>query len=66
MLINNHKMIFDKAGIGYNLLKKQKFLKNVYAKSQNHDRTIACYKCNIIGHKFVECKIFNSNKSKIK
>ena len=65
-------LIFDKIGIGYNPLRKQNFLKNVFTKSQNHGRNIICYRCYKIGHKFIECKIinasksFNINKSKIK
>ena len=55
-------MIFDKAGIGYNLLRKQKFLKNVFTKSQNHDRNITCCRRNKIGHKYIECKIINASK----
>ena len=65
-------MVFDKACIEYNLLRKQNFLKNIFTKSQNHGRNITCYRCNKIGHKFIEykiinaSKIFNSNKPKIK
>ena len=66
MLINNQKMIFDKAGIGYNPLSKPKFLKNVYDKSQNHDKIITYYKYNKIRYKFIECQIFNLDKSKAK
>ena len=63
-------MIFDKIGIGYNPLRKQKLLKIILTKSQNHDMNITCYRCNKIRHKFIECKtinvrkIFNSNKPK--
>ena len=66
MLIENQKLVFDKIRIGYNPLKKQKLLKNVYVKSQNQNRNITCYRCNKIGHKFIEYKSLNTNKQKIK
>ena len=65
-IIENQKMVLDKIDIGYDTSRKQKSLKNVYAKSQNYGKNITCYKCNKIEHKFIECKTFNSSKIKVK
>ena len=61
MILDNQKAINDKAGLGYNPLKKQKFLKNIFVNSSsNKFSNITCFKCGRIGHKFYS---YFSNKS---
>ena len=67
MILDNQKAVYDKAGLGYNLLKKQKFLKNIYVNySSNKSTNITCFKCGRIGHKSYTClKSANTTIKKI-
>ena len=69
MILENQKVVYDKAGLGYNPLKKQKFLKNIYVNSSNNKfSNITCFKYGKIGHKSYTClsnKFLNSNAKKI-
>ena len=58
MILENQKAIYDKAGLGYKPLKKQKFLKDIYANySSKKPTNITCFKCGRIGHKSYTCLI---------
>ena len=62
MILDNQNAIYDKAGLGYNPLKKQKFLKNIFVNSSyNKFSYITYFKYGRIGHKFYS---YFSNKSK--
>ena len=69
MILKNQKVIYDKASLGYNPLKKQKFLKNIYVNSSNNKfSNITCFKYGKIGHKSYTClsnKFLNFNTKKI-
>ena len=69
MILDNQKAVYDKAGLGYNPLKKQKYLKNIYVNSSNNKfSNSTCFKCGRIGHKSYTCfsnKSVNSNVKKI-
>ena len=69
MILENQKAVYDKAGLGYNPLKKQKYLKNIYVNSlSNKSSNITCFKCGRVGHKSYTCffnKSVNSNVKKI-
>ena len=46
MILDNQKAVCDKVGLGYNALKKQKFLKNIFMNSSsNKFLNITCFKC---------------------
>ena len=56
MILENQKVVYDKAGLGYNPLKKQKYLKNIYVNSSsNKFSNITCFKCGRVGHKSYTC-----------
>ena len=58
MILDNQKAIYDKAGLGYKPLKKQKFLKDIYVNYSSYKSTnITCFKCGRIGHKSYTCLI---------
>ena len=58
MIFDNQKAIYDKAGLGYKPLKKQKFLKDIYVNySSNKSTNTSCFKCGRIGHKSYTCLI---------
>ena len=69
MILDNQKAIYDKAGLGYNLLKKQKLLKNIFVNSScNKFSNIIYFKCDKVGHKsyaYFSDKSKNSNVKKI-
>ena len=69
MILDSQKIIYDKVGLGYNPLKKQKFLKNIYANSSsNKFLNITFFKYGKVGHKSYTCfsnKSKNSNVKKI-
>ena len=54
MIINSQKAIYDKVGLGYNTLRKQKFLKNIFANASKLPN-ITCFKCGKVGHKAYTC-----------
>ena len=56
MIIDSQKAIYDKVGLGYNTLKKQKFLKNIFVNiSIRKLSNITCFKCGKVGHKVYSC-----------
>ena len=58
MILDNQKAIYDKAGLGYKPLKKQKFLKDIYVSySSNKSTNITCFKYGRIEHKSYSCFI---------
>ena len=57
MLLEKQKMIFDKGGLGFNTLTKQKYLKYVFIKSSFEKHTITHFKYNKIDHKAIDCNI---------
>ena len=69
MILDNQKAVYNKARLGYNPLKKQKFLKNIYVNSlSNKSSNISCFKYGRVGHKSYTCfsnKSANSNIKKI-
>ena len=69
MILDNRKVIYDKAGFGYNPLKKQKFLTNIFVNSSsNKFSNITCFKYGKVGHKsytYFFSKSENSNMKKI-
>ena len=69
MILENQKAMYDKAGLGYNPLKKQKYLKNIYVNSSsNKFSNITCFKCGRVEHKsytYFSNKSVNSNVKKI-
>ena len=63
MILDNQKIIYDKAGLGYNSLKEQKFLKNIFVNSSyNKFSNITCFKCGKVGHKSYSC-FFNKSEN---
>ena len=56
-ILITQKAIFDKAGIGYNFLRKQKFFKNIFSKTSFDNHFITCFKCNKVGHKISKYNI---------
>ena len=67
MILDNQKAVYDKAGLGYNPLKKQKYLKNIYVNSlSNKSPNITCFKCGRVGHKSYTCFSNKSTNSTIK
>ena len=61
MLLEKQKIIFDKAGLGFNTLSKQRFLKNIFVRPfEKH--TIRCFKYNKLDHKAID---WNLNKFKM-
>ena len=69
MILDSQKAVYDKISLGYNPLKKQKFLKNIYANSSsNKFLNTTCFKCGKVGYKSYTCfpnKSENSNVKKI-
>ena len=69
MILDNQKVIYDKADLGYNPLKKQKFQKNIFINSScNKFLNITYFKCGKVGHKsysYFFNKSENSNVKKI-
>ena len=52
MLLNNQRAVFNKAGLGYNSQKKQKFFKNFFTPAST---AITCFICKKLGHKSYSC-----------
>ena len=69
MILDNQKAVYDKDGLDYNPLKKQKFLKNIFVNSSsNKFSNITCFKYDKVGHKsyiYFSRKSENSNVRKI-
>ena len=69
MNLENQKAMYDKAGLGYKPLKKQKYLKNIFVNSSsNKFSNITYIKCGRVGYKSYTCfsnKSKNSNVKKI-
>ena len=60
LLLGSQKCVYDRAGIGYNPLAKQKLYKNMFVKTtpqQTHK--ITCAFCNANGHTIYSCYIKN-------
>ena len=69
MIIDSQKVVCDKIGLGYNTLRKQKFLKNIFINASTRKLSnITCFICGKIGHKAYSClsnKFDTKNMKKI-
>ena len=61
MLLNNQKAMFNKAGLGYNSKKKQKYFKNFFIPASSD---ITCFHYGKSGHKAYNCINRKSNSLK--
>ena len=54
LILDNQKIVFDKAGLGYNPNKNQKYLKNMFSKWIIFTPKIAYYKLDKVNKIYVE------------
>ena len=56
MIIDSQKAVYDKVGLGYNTLRKQKFLKNIFINASTRKLpNITCFRYDKVGHKAYSC-----------
>ena len=55
--MNDQRVVFNKAGLGFNPLGKQQVLKNIFVKASSENFLITYFKCNELGHKVYDCNI---------
>ena len=67
MLLGNQRCVFDKAGIGYDLIKKQKNLNIIFEKAplMTHPH-ITCHYCRKKGHYISYCPFKKNMNMRIK
>ena len=51
--MKNQKVVYDRGGLGYNSLRKQKLLKNMFIGPMSKKYSVTYFKCNNIWHKFL-------------
>ena len=56
-MLDNQKVIFNKAGIKFNPLRKQKYINNIFTRALLKNYSIIYFKCNKVGHKIFEYNI---------
>ena len=67
MILSNQRTIFNKAGLGFNLHKRQKLLKNFFVKSlSNTSSNVSYHYYGRLGHKAYLCNFRKLNDNKIK
>ena len=67
MIINSQKTVYDKAGLGYNTLRKQKSFKNIFInESTKNLSNISYLRCGMVGHKAYTCSSNKFNGRKVK
>ena len=66
LILNNQKAIFNKAGIGFNPLRRKKFVKNMFTKATHENHSIVYFKCNKVGHKILKYNIKKNDYTLIK
>lgn len=61
IILNSQRAVYNRAGLGYNLRERQKFLKNIYVHADDSTK-ITCFKCEKLGHKAYTCHTHNVRK----
>ena len=56
-ILNNQKIVFNKAKNSYNSLRKQNFIKNMFTRASPKNHSIVYFKCNKVGDKIFEYNI---------
>ena len=57
MSLNDQRVIFNKALLKFNSLRKQKLLKNIFVKTYSENTSITYFKYNGSHHKAYNCNI---------
>ena len=67
LLLGSQRCVYDRAGLGYNPLAKQKLYKNIFVKPlPPKTQRIPCAFCNTSGHTIYSCHIKKSVKKGLK